>query len=429
MRVVLDGARPDSPALLGGGLRREHAGSLAPDLNLRAGVGAQVMQSAGVVGKAALGSDDDEVVPVGHVDERRRAPLAGLCPYMVEQQQRWQARHTLSDASAGRPVDSRVTSHHSPEYRPAAVGDAKVVGHMRDATQVPERQGDPSRTAEFVALFRALESRMPTDRRLFVDPYAHAFLGPRLGAVLALTRVPVTGGLVVRVIDRGWPGARVGIVVRTRFIDDAFVAALADGIDQIVILGSGFDTRAYRLPGLERARVCEIDAPATLQIKRMRMEALLGQLPPHVSMGAMDFERDDLGAALSRTEFRARAPTLFVWEGVTSYLSAAAVDAMVRHLATLAAPRSRLVFTYLDRSTLEGRSDVPGARATIATVRHAGEPFRFGFDPAELPAYLDQRGFELLEDFSTAELAVRYLHPVGRRPTATRFYHVALATR
>ena len=154
---------------------------------------------------------------------------------------------------------------------------------------------------------------MPTDRRLFEDPDAHAFLGPRLGAVLALARPPVTGGLVVRVIDRGWPGARVGIVVRTRFIDDAFVAALADGIDQIVILGSGFDTRAYRLPGLERARVCEITAPATLQIKRTRMEALLGRLPPHVSMGAMDFERDDLGAALSRTGFRARAPTLFVW--------------------------------------------------------------------------------------------------------------------
>jgi methyltransferase (TIGR00027 family) len=300
---------------------------------------------------------------------------------------------------------------------------------MRDATQMPERQGDPSRTAEFVALFRALESRMPSDRRLFEDPYAHTFLGARLGAVLALARVPVTGRLVVRVIDRGWPGARVGIVLRTRFIDDAFAAALADGIDQIVILGSGFDTRAYRLPGLERARVIEIDAPATLQIKRTRMEALLGRLPPHVSMSAMDFERDDVEAALSRTEFRARAPTLFVWEGVTSYLSAAAVDATVRHLAPLAAPRSRVVFTYLDHATLEGRSDVPGARAAMAAVRYAGEPFRFGFDPAELPAYLDRRGFELLEDFSSAELAVRYLHPVGRRPTATRFYHVALATR
>ena len=114
---------------------------------------------------------------------------------------------------------------------------------------------------------------------------------------------------------------------------------------------------------------------------------------------------------------------------MTSYLSAAAVDMTVRHLATLAASRSRVVFTYLDRATLEGRSDVPGAGATIAAVRHAGEPFRFGFDPAELRVYLDRRGFELLEDFSAAELVVRYLHPLGRRPTATRFYHVALATR
>lgn len=294
---------------------------------------------------------------------------------------------------------------------------------------MPEPQGGPSRTAEFVALFRALESRLSTDRRLFDDPYAHAFLGARLRAVLALARVPVTGALVIQAIDRGWPGARVGVVVRTRFIDGALMTALADGIDQVVILGSGFDTRAYRVPGVERARIFEIDAPATLQIKRTRIEALLGRLPPHVSMVAMDFEREDLEAALSRTGFRPQAPTLFIWEGVTSYLSAAAVDATLRHLATLAAPRSRVVFTYLDHATLEGRSDLPGARATMAAVRHAGEPFRFGFDPAELPAYLDHRGFKLLEDLTTAELAVRYLHPLGRRPIATRFYHVALATR
>ena len=307
--------------------------------------------------------------------------------------------------------------------------NAKVAENMGDATGMPQPHRGSSRTAEFVALFRALESRLSADQRLFDDPYAHAFLGTRLRAVLALARVPVTGRLVIEAIDRGWPGARVSVVVRTRFIDDALKEALADGIDQVAIIGSGFDTRPYRVPGAERAQIFEIDTPGTLHRKRTRIEALLGQLPPHVSTVATDFERKDLVAALSRTDFRREAPTLFIWEGVTSYLSAAAVDATLRRLATLAARRSQLVFTYLDHATLEGRSELPGARTAIATVRYAGEPFRFGFDPAELPAYLNRRGFKLLNDLTSVDLAARYLHPLGRRPIATRFYHVALATR
>ncbi len=309
------------------------------------------------------------------------------------------------------------------------VGDANVAESVHDATGMPQPHGSPSRTAEFVALFRALESRLSADQRLFDDPYAHVFLGARLGAVLALAQVPATGRLVTQAIDRTWPGARISVVVRTRFIDDALKKALADDIDQVVIVGSGFDTRAYRIPGAERAEIFEIDTPGTLQVKRARIEALLGRLPPHASTVAMDFEREDLDAALSRTDFRRRAPTLFIWEGVTSYLSAAAVEATLRRLATLAAPRSQLVFTYLDHATLEGRSELPGARTAMAAVRYAGEPFRFGFDPAELPAYLDQRGFKLLDDLTSVDLAARYLHPLGRRPIATRFYHVALAIR
>ena len=117
---------------------------------------------------------------------------------------------------------------------------------------MPERS---SRTAEFVALFRALESRLPERRRLFHDPYAASFLGRPLRGALALAGVPVTGRLVPAAIDRGWPGTRVSVVVRTRYIDDAVA-----GADQAVILGAGFDTRALRL---DLPRVVELDAPAT----------------------------------------------------------------------------------------------------------------------------------------------------------------------
>jgi leucine carboxyl methyltransferase len=188
---------------------------------------------------------------------------------------------------------------------------------MGDATGMPQPHRGSSRTAEFVALFRALESRLSADQRLFDDPYAHAFLGTRLRAVLALARVPVTGRLLIEAIDRGWPGARVSVVVRTRFIDDALKEALADGIDQVAIIGSGFDTRPYRVPGAERAQIFEIDTPGTLHRTRTRIEALLGQLPPHVSTGipsvggpspcASTTSRSPLArASSSRTSLRAR---------------------------------------------------------------------------------------------------------------------------
>ncbi len=290
-----------------------------------------------------------------------------------------------------------------------------------------EGRGGPSRTAAYVALFRAMETRLPPQRRLFEDPYAEAFLDARLRGALAMARVPLSGGLVAGYIDRRWPGARVAVLVRTRFIDEATEAALAEGAGQVVILGSGFDARAYRLGSARRARVFEVDEPATLAAKRARIEGRLGAMPDHVSLVAMDFERDDLAERLAAAGFAAGEPTFFIWEGVTGYLSAEAVDATLRQLAALGAPGSRVVFTYLEAGPLAGRGGEEGAGATIEVVRRAGEPFRFGLDPAELPAYLAERGFELLEQASSAELAARYLHPLGRRPVASPFFRLALA--
>ncbi len=272
-----------------------------------------------------------------------------------------------------------------------------------------------------------METRLPAERRLFSDPYAEAFLNARLRGALDLARVPLTGGAVAAYIDRRWPGARVAVLVRTRFIDEALEAALAAGTAQVVILGSGFDARAYRMEALREARVFEVDEPATLAEKRERIESRLGSMPVHVRTVAVDFERDDLAERLTAAGFEPGEPAFFIWEGVTGYLSAEAVDATLRKLAELGAPGSRVVFTFLDAGPLAREGGEEGAGATIDVVRRAGEPFRFGLDPAELPDYLAERGFALLEQASSAELAARYLHPLGRRPVASPFFRIALA--
>ena len=198
-----------------------------------------------------------------------------------------------------------------------------------------------------MALFRALESARPTHQRLFADLFARAFLRPRLRLVVALARVLSLDG-TCRVIDRRWPGARSSAVARTRFIDDRLQVMLASAMEQLVLLGAGFDSRPYRLSACEPIAVFEVDHPDTLAKKRRVLETQLGTLPRHVRFVATDFNQEALPARMAAAGFDATRRTLVVWEGVTNYLSEAAVDETLGWCAQLA-PGSQLLFTYVHR--------------------------------------------------------------------------------
>ena len=124
------------------------------------------------------------------------------------------------------------------------------------------REGRGSRAAEQNALFRALESTLPESRRLFEDHLARTFLTWPLTLVARLSVVPGLRELVPWLIDNRWPGVRSSVVARTRLIDDAVAASLGEDLVQFVILGAGFDTRAYRLPCLRGITVFEVDQAA-----------------------------------------------------------------------------------------------------------------------------------------------------------------------
>jgi methyltransferase (TIGR00027 family) len=147
-----------------------------------------------------------------------------------------------------------------------------------------------SRTATVVAFWRAAESARAGTTRLFEDHWAAAFLGGRFRWALLLSRLPVVGArLPWARIGGHWSGSRGTVVVRTRYIDDLVEAALRRGVEQVVIFGAGFDCRAYRIRGIERARVFEVDQPATQVRKRDVVRRRLGALPPHVALVSIDF--------------------------------------------------------------------------------------------------------------------------------------------
>src|SRR5262245_32916455 len=169
------------------------------------------------------------------------------------------------------------------------------------------RQGQASRTAEQNALFRALESSRPQGRRLFADPLARTFLTWPLTLVARVAVVPGIRELVPWLIDSRWPGVRSSVVARTRLIDDSIVAALAEPIEQFVILGAGFDSRAYRLPGLRRTTVFEVDHPDTQATKRSALERVLSGPPSQVRFVAVDFNQRDLASAMAAAGYRESA--------------------------------------------------------------------------------------------------------------------------
>jgi methyltransferase (TIGR00027 family) len=282
-----------------------------------------------------------------------------------------------------------------------------------------------SRTARYVALFRAIESARPVRSRLFEDPLARGFLDCRLRLVASAAGLPLLRSFLPWYIDRRWRGALSSLVIRTRLIDDALAEALAAGVAQVVILGAGFDSRAYRTAGLGQGRVFELDRREVLDAKRGAIERMLGTPPAHVVYVPVDFERDDLAEKLSESGYRTE-PSFFIWEGVTSYLTAAGVDDTLRRVRGVSPPGSGIVFTYLDRRALDGSR--AGLEPWAASADRAGERFTFGFDPAELSGYLAERGFELIEDVSTAQAAPRYLRALGRGGEASSLAHVARAS-
>jgi methyltransferase (TIGR00027 family) len=288
------------------------------------------------------------------------------------------------------------------------------------------RQHQASRTAQHNALFRALEARRPRDVRIADDHLAPALLPLEFKLVAAIAKVPPARRAIERVIDRRWPGPRMGVVVRTRVFDDAICRSLP-GSEQVLMLGAGLDSRAYRLPGIDAVRVFEVDHPATQRFKRERIVRIRRSVPAHVTFVPVDFGTDDLMASLTRNGFRSPARTLVVWDGVTNYLTPTAVDQTFATLADALEPGSPVFFTYIDRSMIDGTGEFAGAHESRTHVERVGEPYTFGFDPPGLAAYLAERGFDLMWDEAVSDAARAFNN--GRAPVGYAYYHMVEARR
>ncbi len=281
-----------------------------------------------------------------------------------------------------------------------------------------------SRTAEYVALYRALESTESRREPLFRDPFArHLLTGSRQRA-FRLANVPGMRTALERYADWRAPGARTSAIGRTRFIDDIVRDEVKRGVHQLVILGAGYDSRAHRLEAIAKLPVYEVDRADTQAEKRARITVLPGARKD-VRYVAVDFEKQDLATQLADAGWRADRTSLFIWEGVTNYLDAKAV-ATVLDMVGLTEKGSAIVFTYIHRGVIDRTVTFEGADKLVGSVERLGEPWRFGLVPEELHAYLAGFGLILEQDLGADEYRARYFG-TSAQLRGYAFYRIAVA--
>ncbi len=262
---------------------------------------------------------------------------------------------------------------------------------------MPENKASVS--AGGVAMLRAIETEKPESIRICYDPIAK-YMEPKYSPVALWA---MKGFINSRFYDRMSTGALGLIVVRERYIDDYLKASLSKGLDQVVILGAGFDTRAYRIAGIEKTRVFEIDQPATQAEKLLRLKKVIDPLPQHVTFLPVDFNTQTLAERLPASGYNEKGKTLFIWQGVTYFLTKEGVDSTLAFIANHSGPGSAVIFDYMYTKTLHEKRLQQAAKTS-------GEPYLFGIDPDRIEPFMAQRGFQDVQSKDFEELKQIYFN-------------------
>ena len=276
---------------------------------------------------------------------------------------------------------------------------------------------EPSQTAESVCLFRAADRQRPAATRILDDAYAELFLGAGTRAALAAFRAT---GWLGRRAERRVPGLAAFVVTRHRQIDDWLARELEGPLAQVVLLGAGYDTRAYRFTKELRGRpIFELDFPSTQRRKRQVVRQQRGKLPEvDVRHVAVDFLSERLDDKLLEAGFQPGARSFFVWEGVSMYLTREAVKATLHALRALAGLGSLLAMDWwylLDDPSAVGTAH----RAGPSLLHLLGEPVTLSLHPEDAGGFFERAGYELLELADAAALEERYVRDDRRVYPAT----------
>jgi len=280
-----------------------------------------------------------------------------------------------------------------------------------------------SRTGYLTAWARALSRLSDPAEVANEDDLARHFLLPHYRV---LNRVP---RLTRRLLDSRAPGAVAYFNARTKHLDGIVREEIAAGLEQLVVLGAGFDSRAMRFDHrLGNARVFEVDLPDVLDVKRKHLAAADVRVPSRLTHVAVDFAKDDLAEKLADAGFALAGRTLVLWEGVTYYLADDDVSAVLRFASERTGAGTVLAFDYTTKAFLDGDHSAYGARKLADGWKKLGNVHRSGI--ASVSERLAAFGFEVVDDIDAVELERRYLTPrTGRARRPWGVFRIARARK
>ena len=198
---------------------------------------------------------------------------------------------------------------------------------------------------------------------------------------------------------------------RTRHIDARLEQAVMQGAVQVVVLGAGFDSRAYRFhEKYPKLAFFEVDLPATIAAKKDAVRRVLGGSPDYVRYAPIDFNTQSLADVLASAGYDGEKKTFFVLEGVSMYVVESGVGATLDFIARQSARGSRVVYDYIWRRVAQGDyTGLYAARKTATGVASLGEPFVTGWSATEAKAFAERHGLRVLDNLGSAELTRLYL--------------------
>ncbi len=268
--------------------------------------------------------------------------------------------------------------------------------------------GDIPVTAEFAAGMRAIAAMDPDEKIRNPDNMAKHFLSPEFWFWTALDEDYSKSKELIKFY-------RISTYYThnacTKHIDGILQTAAGKGFRQVVIIGAGLDSRAYRFQKqMTKLRFFEVDLPAAVSRKKELIQSSLGKLPESVVYVSVDYRNGNMGSALKQSGYDRKRKTLFICEGITRYIEAKAVDETLRFIATNTAPGSELVFDYIPHDIATGDFlKMPWARFQAVRMSAYGHPWKFGIAPDKAGEFVSSRGFGVISDLGSAELAQRYL--------------------
>ena len=267
----------------------------------------------------------------------------------------------------------------------------------------------PSETALFAALRRTIAHKEFRNEKFGPDDLAEYFLPPHFRFFLRFTKIREN---TKNKLNDALPGLNEYMIARTAYFDRLFVDALDNEIRQIVLLGAGYDTRAYRFNQSNRGtKIFELDITPTQDRKKKCLKKARIDIPQHVRFVPINFKEESLKDVLEKAGYEDQVKTLFLWEGVSYYLDAESVDVTLDFVSLASHQESAIAFDYTISLSEENLNDYYGVREFAQTMKehHANEELMFSINEGKTESYLEQRGLIMLDHLDNEEIERTFL--------------------